>query len=230
MWLSLSWVASCVMVFGGAVPYAPQYQQIQRTKNTEGFSTWVCLVLLVANILRILFWFGKQFEVTLLLQSVVMIVTMLFMLHLCCSIQNSNRISTKQHHITDLDPQFFWSWDGFMDYLVFLLTFTMPCAFITLILLDSSLFVEALGSLAVMSEAMLGIPQLLQNQRNHSTLGMSVNMVLLWMVGDCFKMSYFVLNDSPHQFVLCGLAQIMVDFSILCQACLYNQDTLDKLA
>ncbi|CAB1338830.1 unnamed protein product [Coregonus sp. 'balchen'] len=189
LWASLGWLASCVMVVGGALPYAPQYQQILRTKNTDGFSTRVCLVLLVANILRILFWrvclgvgggglpgvnavFGKQFEVTLVLQSVVMILTMLVMLNLCCSVQNTNRISTRQHHITDLEPRFFWSWDGFEDYLIFLLAFTLTCAFTTLLLLDSSLFVETLGSLAVLAEAMLGLPQLLQNQRNHSTTGM----------------------------------------------------------
>ncbi|KAL2093091.1 hypothetical protein ACEWY4_010403 [Coilia grayii] len=99
-WGLLSWLASSLMVFGGAVPYVPQYQEIQRSGNTEGFSTRVCLVLLVANILRIFFWIGKQFELTLLLQSVVMILTMFAMLHLCCSIQGSNRVSTKQHHIS----------------------------------------------------------------------------------------------------------------------------------
>ncbi|XP_073786020.1 solute carrier family 66 member 2 isoform X2 [Danio rerio] len=102
-WTLLSWMASGVMVFGGAVPYVPQYQEIQRTSNAEGFSTRVCLVLLIANILRIFFWIGKQFELPLLLQSVVMILTMLAMLHLCCSIQSSNRVSTKQHHITAVD-------------------------------------------------------------------------------------------------------------------------------
>lgn len=56
LWHSLDWLTSCVMVVGGALPYASQYQQILRTKNTDGFSTRVCLVLLVANILRILFW------------------------------------------------------------------------------------------------------------------------------------------------------------------------------
>ncbi|KAI4904457.1 hypothetical protein NFI96_001676 [Prochilodus magdalenae] len=99
-WTVLSWLASCVMVFGGAVPYIPQYQEIQHSGNTEGFSTRVCLVLLIANILRIFFWIGKQFELTLLLQSVVMILTMLAMLHLCCAIQSTNRVSTKQHRIT----------------------------------------------------------------------------------------------------------------------------------
>lgn len=49
------WVAAGAMVFGGVVPYIPQYRDIRRSQNAEGFSTYVCLVLLVANILRILF-------------------------------------------------------------------------------------------------------------------------------------------------------------------------------
>lgn len=52
----ISWGASTAMVFGGVVPYIPQYRDIKRTQNAEGFSVYVCLVLLVANILRILFW------------------------------------------------------------------------------------------------------------------------------------------------------------------------------
>uniref|UniRef100_A0A8C1L778 Solute carrier family 66 member 2 n=1 Tax=Cyprinus carpio TaxID=7962 RepID=A0A8C1L778_CYPCA len=228
-WTLLSGLASGVMVFGGAVPYIPQYQDIQRTNNAEGFSTRVCLVLLVANILRIFFWIGKQFELPLLLQSVVMILTMLAMLHLCCSIQSSNRVSSKQHHITDLDLRYFWSWGSFEDYLIFCFAFTLLCAFITFLFLDWVLFVEALGSLAVMFEAMLGMPQLLQNYNNRSTRGMSVKMVLLWTPGDIFKTTYFVINESPTQFVVCGAVQILIDVAILLQVGYYGQDTRIKL-
>ncbi len=52
----VSFAASAAMVFGGVVPYIPQYVDIYRSRNTEGFSTYVCLALLIANILRILFW------------------------------------------------------------------------------------------------------------------------------------------------------------------------------
>ncbi|XP_013979738.1 solute carrier family 66 member 2 isoform X2 [Salmo salar] len=216
-WTLLSLLASCVMVFGGALPYVPQYQEIQRSSNTEGFSTRVCLLLLIANILRIFFWIGKQFELTLLLQSVVMISTMLAMLHLCCNIQQANRVSTNQHHFTDLDLRYFWSWSAFEDYLLFCFAFTVLCAFLTLLLLDSVLFVEGLGSLAVLFEAMLGVPQLLQNFHNHSTRGMSVKMVLLWTAGDIFKTTYFVMNHSPSQFSVCGAVQILIDMAILLQ-------------
>ena len=52
----VTWGAVGSMIFGGVVPYIPQYRTIRRTRDAEGFSTFVCLVLLVANILRILFW------------------------------------------------------------------------------------------------------------------------------------------------------------------------------
>ncbi len=65
------------------MPYIPQYRIIKRNRNAQGFSTYVCLALLVANIWRILFWFGHPFELPLLIQSFVMITCMLIMLELC---------------------------------------------------------------------------------------------------------------------------------------------------
>ncbi|XP_032326489.1 solute carrier family 66 member 2 isoform X6 [Camelus ferus] len=92
----VSWGAAGAMVFGGVVPYIPQYRDIRRTQNAEGFSTYVCLVLLVANILRILFWFGRHFESPLLWQSVIMILTMLLMLKLCTEVRTANELNLKR--------------------------------------------------------------------------------------------------------------------------------------
>ncbi|XP_054618997.1 solute carrier family 66 member 2 isoform X3 [Dunckerocampus dactyliophorus] len=92
----VSWVAAGAMVFGGVVPYIPQYRDIRRTQNAEGFSTYVCLVLLVANILRILFRFGRYFETLLLWQSIIMIATMLIMLNLCTSVRMATELNTKR--------------------------------------------------------------------------------------------------------------------------------------
>lgn len=62
-WLTLptlySWLkplSSLAMIIGCVMPYVPQYLTIQRNRNSSGFSTFVCLTLLVANILRIAFW------------------------------------------------------------------------------------------------------------------------------------------------------------------------------
>ncbi|XP_075045473.1 solute carrier family 66 member 2-like isoform X2 [Mixophyes fleayi] len=171
-WPVLSWASSFLMVFGGAVPYIPQYQEIRRTSSADGFSTWVCLVLLVANILRIFFWFGKFFEYPLLLQSILMIIVMFTLLNLCCSMQTANRVSTKQYFFTDFELAQFWKWTRFRDYLQFCLSLTLCCALLTFLLLDVPVFVEGIGLLALLTEAMLGLPQLLQNLRNRSTRGM----------------------------------------------------------
>lgn len=52
----VTWICVGAMVFGGVVPYVPQYRAIKKTRDADGFSTFVCLVLLISNILRILFW------------------------------------------------------------------------------------------------------------------------------------------------------------------------------
>lgn len=49
-------VVTVFIVFGGTIPYYFQYKEILRTQNAKGFSLYVCLTLLLANILRILFW------------------------------------------------------------------------------------------------------------------------------------------------------------------------------
>lgn len=90
----VSIVSSGFMIFGGVVPYMPQYRMISRTRNAAGFSTLVCLALLVANILRILFWFGHPFELPLLCQSVIMIACMLIMLELCVRVKKENYAAT----------------------------------------------------------------------------------------------------------------------------------------
>ncbi|XP_068189084.1 solute carrier family 66 member 2 isoform X2 [Antennarius striatus] len=219
----VSWIAAGAMVFGGVVPYIPQYRDIRRTQNAEGFSTYVCLVLLVANILRILFRFGRYFETLLLLQSIVMITTMLIMLNLCTNVRMATELNTKRRTFIDFDWNHFWSWSHFVDYLQCVLAFTLVAAYITYLLLDSAVFVETLGFLAVFTEAMLGTPQLHCNYQNKSTEGMSIKMVLMWTSGDTFKTVYFLFTQAPVQFWTCGLLQVFVDLSILFQVYYYSR-------
>lgn len=53
----IRWVSAVIMIFGGVIPYIPQYREIYLKDDAEGFSLYVCLALLIANTLRILFWF-----------------------------------------------------------------------------------------------------------------------------------------------------------------------------
>ncbi|XP_050307301.1 solute carrier family 66 member 2 isoform X3 [Anthonomus grandis grandis] len=95
----VGWVSAGAMIIGGVIPYIPQYRQIKKTRDAEGFSLLVCLALLIANTLRILFWFGKHFEIPLLIQSLIMNATMFAMIHLCVRTRNKNQLHQARQRI-----------------------------------------------------------------------------------------------------------------------------------
>ncbi|XP_067006944.1 solute carrier family 66 member 2 isoform X2 [Anabrus simplex] len=221
----VKWGAAGGMIFGGVVPYIPQYKEIRRTEDAEGFSLFVCLALLIANTLRILFWFGRRYELPLLVQSIVMIVTMFMMVRLCVNIKNKNQIIRGRERIfTDFDSQYFWAWTDFVSYVDFMVFFTLISSLLMYVLIEVNIFVELVGFLAVFIEALLGSPQLVRNYKNKSTAGMSVKMVVMWTVGDTFKTGYFLLREAPVQFWLCGMLQVGIDIAILLQVRWYRHN------
>ncbi|KAF5293123.1 hypothetical protein FQA39_LY13733 [Lamprigera yunnana] len=184
------------MIVGGVIPYIPQYRQIKRTNDADGFSLHVCLTLLVANTLRILFWFGKHFEYPLLIQSLLMNCMMFLMVHLCVRVKTKNQVLQARQRIftakpnevvrllrskpprssqtiCDFDPSHFWNWSDFQSYLDCMLVFTIIASLLMYLFIEEEIFVETVGFLAVFSEAMLGSPQLLKNYQHKSTEGMS---------------------------------------------------------
>ncbi|KAI1301244.1 hypothetical protein HDE_03144 [Halotydeus destructor] len=257
--LNWSWIlsnlASVGMIFGGVVPYFPQYREIKRTGNAEGFSTYVCLVLLMANTLRILFWFGKRFETPLLIQSVVMIIAMFAMIELCVRTKyNNNVMAQKQRSFialssknspkklklksylsrkqtfTDLNYKSFWKWTDFVSYVECTAAFTVAMGILMYIFMDVPFFVESVGYLSLSTEALLASPQLVKNFKSKSTSGLNKNMVLMWTIGDLFKTAYFIVNQVPAQFWLCGITQVTIDLLILGQVALYKSARYKKVA
>ncbi|XP_045762425.1 solute carrier family 66 member 2 isoform X6 [Maniola jurtina] len=115
----VGWGAATAMIVGGVAPYIPQYRQIKRTQDAEGFSLYVCLTLLIANTLRILFWFGKRYEIPLLIQSIVMNATMFAMIHLCVNVRKKNQIIRARERIftvaKDDHDCHFWAFLHFFD-------------------------------------------------------------------------------------------------------------------
>lgn len=220
----VTFISSLFIIFGGVLPYLPQYLQIRKERSSEGFSTKVCLVLLVANILRINFWFGKVFETPLLVQSIIMIFTMVIMLELCIRMKKEHPLSgNKKRGFSDFDSNYFWKWTDFSDYLQFLAVFVAVTAAATTVFMNNTYYVEAVGTISLMTESTLAIPQLLKNRENNSTEGMSVKMVMLWFIGDSFKTLYFILRAAPNQFIACGSIQIAVDIMILYQVLTYEK-------
>nr|XP_027201786.1 PQ-loop repeat-containing protein 1-like isoform X4 [Dermatophagoides pteronyssinus] len=228
--IKLSFIFSCAMVIGSIVPYIPQYFTIKQTQNTEGFSLYVCLTLLIANILRIMFWFGKHFETPLLIQSIVMIMAMFILLELCVRVRNSNLIiKQKRRYFSDFDLRFFWEWTDFMSYLECMAVFTLIAGLIFYLFIDVPLIVEGYGLVALVTESLLASPQFFRNLKVKSVEGMSKLMVFTWFLGDLYKTVYFFVRQAPFQFLLCGCTQITFDSLIFMQIICYKKATYRKI-
>uniref|UniRef100_A0A5K4ERL5 Uncharacterized protein n=1 Tax=Schistosoma mansoni TaxID=6183 RepID=A0A5K4ERL5_SCHMA len=116
----------------------------------------------------------------------------------------------------------FWKWTHFSNYLLFLCLFTLISGLCTYLLSSSQIYVQLLGFTALFIESMLGLPQFTKNFYNKSIVGMSISMVLMWTSGDVFKTIYFILENAPLQFLMCGLLQIGLDLAILLQCLCYR--------
>jgi hypothetical protein len=98
--------ASLMIVFGGVIPYLPQYREIQLTQNAEGFSILVCFVQLMANTLRIVFWSVQTSSYRHLL-SVRNVINLFFMFNLNLTLKQVRSTvrhcsaDTKRDHDTD---------------------------------------------------------------------------------------------------------------------------------
>lgn len=100
---------------------------------------------------------------------------------------------------SDFDWNHFWSWSHFTDYLQCVIAFTLVAAYITYLLLDSALFVESLGFLAVFTEAMLGTPQLHCNYQNKSTEGMRYALIIGMPCSRMRGVQRFPCLLNPHE-------------------------------
>ena len=73
--------ADFLIIFFPSIGYFFQGIKFQKTKSSIGFSKILCLLILLANILRIYFWLGKPFEKSLLFQAIVVIISQIYLMH-----------------------------------------------------------------------------------------------------------------------------------------------------
>jgi len=216
---------SCSIVFGGAVPFIFQYLEIRKRKSAAGFSLLVCLALCISNILRIGFWFGKQFELILLLQSIGMVVYMIPMLEISARM---SRIVTPLSEQTSIWKgniiRAFWKWDDLSSYIFTLLAFALVSGTVTYFFLDSPVYIEGLGTLSLLIEACLGMPQLIRNFQRKSTRGLSIKMVLTLAFTEMTNTAFYIVRRAPPQFWIFSSLQFIIDILILLQVYFYRNE------
>ncbi|KAK9674963.1 hypothetical protein K7432_016762 [Basidiobolus ranarum] len=204
------------MVIGPIAGYVDQYFAIRRTKTSAGFSLTTSGILLVSSILRVFFWLGDRFDITLLYQSLVMIIAQLVLLEICLRYRTESQWPVQSS---------FWNWPTFGQYARFLVTFTGGVTLGYILLGSFQSFIDVLGYLSMGIEATVPIPQAYFNHTRKSVSGFSTVIIGTWFLGDAFKTQYYYFHDVPFQFLLCGIIQLSMDCVICFQLWKYSENS-----
>jgi hypothetical protein len=202
------------MVVFPVSPYYSQYKKIKNDPNgRKGFSRHVCGFLLMANIFKIFFWYGKRFDVTLLCQAIAMFTVQFILLH-------ASKLDVR---IIYLKTGKEWIYKSFTLYLVLIITISFILSIFGHFFNDSYIYLEIIGFIGVSIEAAVPIPQAIRNYKNKSVKGFSKVVLIVWYTGDTCKVCYHGFMHTPHQFFICGLFQLFMDVVITSQWIHYSK-------
>lgn len=126
----------------------------------------------------------------------------------------------------DVDrPYRFWQWRSRKPYWHFLGYYTVALAILQVLVGSWPGYVELQGYVALGVEAMLPLPQIRENHRSRSCKGFRLSVLVNWLIGDAFKMTYFFLSEGgiPWTFKLCGLFQAACDCYLGVQYWMYGE-------
>ena len=227
------------MVIGPSLGYLIQSLKFKKTKSSKGFSKSICLIIYMSQILRVFFWIGKPFKITLLYQSILIIIFQVYLIYLWIlyhdikpknNINKNNQVNDKKEiieYIIDwsdtISPNKIWNWTSTIEYYKFML-------FIILILLlicgvvgiHNPILVNIMGTISVITEASTLLPQIVVSCKKKNASNLSMTMVALWSLGECCKFIYNIIYKTPIQMILSGGVQIFLDFFCLFQIICYR--------
>ena len=209
-----------LMVFLPSIGYIFQAMKFKQTKSSKGFAKFLCLLLLLANILRIFFWMGKRFRLALLIQAVVVIISQIYLIHVYLEFQEDQPFYNKERTITDyltnwketLNPKKIWNWVDEVEYYKFIIflffIFSVMCS---LAGFKNTKFFEVIGTISVSCK----------NIQN-----LSGAMVLMWFLGDLYKTTYNLIYKSPMQMIIGGIIMNCEDIVLSSQVLIYGENSI----
>lgn len=94
----------------------------------------------------------------------------------------------------------------------------------------SQYYVTFLGFAGLGVEALLPVPQIIENQRSRSCKGIRLSVIASWLIGDAMKMCYFFYSGSavPLAFRVCGTFQCSCDCYLGLQFWLFGDSRLGR--
>lgn len=229
----IKYSADILMIFIPSIGYIFQAMKFKQTKSSKGFARFLCLLLLIANILRVFFWFGKKFSLPLLFQAIIVIISQIYLIHVYLEYQEDLPMKTEKtmnEYLTNwketLSPKKIWNWNDEIEYYKFILFIIVFLSIICTVVGTKNLrFYEILGTLSVSCETFIELPQIKENCMIKNTKNLSGTMVFMWFVGDLFKTTYNLMYKSPMQMIIGGIIMNCEDIILSSQVLVYDENS-----
>lgn len=138
---------------------------------------------------------------------------------------------SKESNLFVTRPYDFWQWRSRRPYWNFLAYYTVTLCALQWLVGANPIYIQLQGYVALGVEAVLPIPQILENQRSQSCKGFRLSVLVNWLIGDVFKMTYFFLSEGgvPWAFKLCGFFQAACDCYLGVQYCMFGEGRKDDM-
>ena len=229
------------MVTGPSLGYFLQSLKFKKTKSSKGFSKSICLIIYTSQILRVFFWIGKPFKITLLYQSILIICFQIYLIYLWIKYHNVSP-TQKEKELNDLNynekkeiieyiidwsdtisPNKIWNWTSTIEYYKFMFLMVIILLLICGVIgIHNAILTNIIGTISVISEASTLIPQIIVSCKTKNASNLSMSMVVLWFIGDSCKFVYNIIYKTPIQMIASGGLQIFLDFFCLMQIICYK--------
>ena len=223
-----------LMIFIPSIGYFFQALKFKQTKSTKGFAKFLCFLLLIANILRCIFWLGKRFNITLLFQAIVVIISQIYLIHVYFQYQDELpfKVDTKPlceylfNWKETLNPFHIWKWSEEIEYYKFTFFFVIIMLMISSFVGYNNLkFFDIIGTISVSCETFIELPQIKENCVTKNTQNLSGTMVFMWFIGDLFKTGYNLIYKSPLQMIIGGIVMNCEDIILSSQVLIYDENS-----
>ena len=234
------------MALGPSINYIFQAIKFNRTKSSHGFSCYLCLVTMMAHTTKIYYWFGERYKYTLLIQSILVNLILLYILYQCVKYRQKKERASSDSLLTNKDnntkaktkeclcdfflcrktfnPKLFWRWDNIIEYYkfyIFILALLTGLLFVFGI--ENKLYADVLGYSNIILETICSLPQIIEMYRTKNQRNISKMMVLLWFCGNLIKIYYNYYNNCPMILIIGGYIQVYFNIILIGQLIYYYQ-------
>ncbi|KAM0297681.1 hypothetical protein HYE67_007148 [Fusarium culmorum] len=239
-----AWVAPFFIVMSPILSYADQIVSMYRAKTSAGFSLDIPLIMLVASFLRIFYWPQAQYDTSLLLQSLLMVIVQVALLKVALDFRPPPPTKGGDAGLPFAGaddslmgfqrPYNFWQWRSPRRYWQAIMYFAAALVVLELLLSQMpglyAVYANAIGCIGLGVEATLPIPQILINARTKSSKGLRLSVLAAWIGGDTMKLFWFFTSKSeiPWSFKISGMFQASCDFFLGFQYLIYNTNTAEE--